>query len=71
MDRKLDEKEKSKKNLQQQIRHTKERLRDAEYALEHEDLSPGRRKELEEKNRHRREDIWGKTKELREMDDDK
>ncbi|NLM41951.1 MAG: hypothetical protein GX199_06530 [Firmicutes bacterium] len=71
MDRKLDEKEKSKKNLQQQIRHTKDRLRDAEYALEHEDLSPGRRKELEEKNRHRREDIWGKTKELREMDDDK
>jgi hypothetical protein len=29
-------------------------------------MSPQRRRELEEKNRHRREDIWGKTKELRE-----
>jgi len=66
--RKLDEQEKSKKNLQQQIRHTKDRLRDAEFALEHEPMSPGRRKELEEKNENRRKDIWGKTKELREME---
>ena len=66
MQKKLDEQETSKENLKQQIRHTKDRLRDAEYALEHEEMSPGRRKELEEKNRHRRKDIWGKTKELRE-----
>ena len=66
MEKKLDEQEKSKKNLQQQIRHTKDRLRDAEFALEHEEMSPQRRRELEEKNRHRREDIWGETKELRE-----
>lgn len=65
MQKKLDEQDKSKENLKQQIRHTKDRLRDAEYALEHEEMSPGRRKELEEKNRHRRKDIWGKTKELR------
>lgn len=63
---KLDNKPKSKKNLQQQIRHTKDRIRDTEFALEHEDMSPGRRRELEEKNKNRKADVWGKTKELRE-----
>jgi hypothetical protein len=64
MPKKLDEKGKSKKNLQQQIRHTKDRLQDAEFALEHEQMSSGRRKELEVKNEHRRKDIYAKTKEL-------
>lgn len=63
---KLDEKGKSKKNLRQQIRHTKDRITDAEFALEHEQMSLGRRKELEEKNKNRRQDLHGKAKELRE-----
>ena len=63
---KRDEQAKSKKNLKQQIRHTKDRIKDAEFALEHEQMSLGRRKELEEKNKHRRQDIHGKSKELRE-----
>ncbi len=66
MPRKLDEKGKSKKSLKQQIRHTKDRLQDAEFALEHEPMSKGRRKELEVKNEHRRKDIHAKSKELRE-----
>lgn len=66
MPRKLDEQGKSAKNLKQQIRHTKDRLQDAEFALEHEPMSDGRRKELEVKNEHRRKDIHAKTKELRE-----
>ena len=51
MEKKLDEQEKSKKNLQQQIRHTKDRLRDAVFAVEHEELSPQRRRDLEESSR--------------------
>ncbi|HHY08599.1 MAG TPA: hypothetical protein GX530_08815 [Corynebacteriales bacterium] len=70
MPRKLDEKEKSSKNLKQQIQHTKERIGDAEFALDHGDLSEGRRKELEAKNKHRRDDIRGKKDELEEMTDD-
>ena len=63
----LVEQEKSKKEIcSSRLANTKGSPQDAEFALEHEDLSPGRRKELEEKNRHRRQDIWGKTKELRE-----
>lgn len=66
MPRKVDEKDKSKKNLQQQIRHTKDRMQDAEFALEHEHMSQERRKELEVKNEHRRKDMHAKTKELKE-----
>jgi muramoyltetrapeptide carboxypeptidase LdcA involved in peptidoglycan recycling len=66
MSRKLDEQGKSKKNLQQQIRHTKDRLQDAEFAVEHEQMSEERRKELETKNEHRRKDMHAKTKELGE-----
>lgn len=62
---KLDEKGKSKKNLEQQIRHTKDRVQDTEFALEHGPMSEERRKELEVKNEHRRKDIRGKTKELK------
>ncbi len=69
MPRKHDEKEKSAKNLKQQIQHTKERIGDAEFALEHGDLSVGRRKELEVKNKHRRDDIRGKKDELDEFTD--
>lgn len=47
--RKLDEQEKSRKNLLQQIRHTEDRIRDAEIAMENEPMSPERRRELEEK----------------------
>ena len=54
MEKKLDEQEKSKKNLQQQIRHTKDRLRDAEFALEHEEMSPQRRRELEDQELQRK-----------------
>ncbi|HHT89355.1 MAG: hypothetical protein QM451_01950 [Bacillota bacterium] len=66
MPKKLDEKGKSKKNLQQQIRHTKDRMQDTEFALENESMSQGRRKELEIKNEQRRKDVRGKTKELKE-----
>ena len=38
---------------------------DAEFALEHEPMSEGRRKS-QVKNEHRRKDIHAKTKELRE-----
>lgn len=63
---KLDNQGKSEKNLKQQIRHTKDRIQDTEFALEHEEMSPGRRRELIEKNKNRKKDVWGKTKELRE-----
>ena len=66
MPKKLDEKGKSKKNLKQQIRHTKDRMQDAEFALEHEQMPEERRKELEVKNEHRRKDMHAKTKELKE-----
>ncbi len=66
MPRKLDEKGKSKKNLEQQIRHTKDRMQDTEFALEHEQMSQERRKELDEKNKHRAQDVRSKTKELQE-----
>ena len=66
MPKKLDEKGKSSNNLRQQIRHAKDRLQDAEFALEHEPMSGERRKELEEKNEQRRKDMRGKTKELKE-----
>ena len=66
MPRKLDEKGKSKKNLEQQIRHTKDRMQDTEFALEHEQMSHERRKELDEKNKHRAQDVRSKTKELQE-----
>lgn len=62
--RKLDEMEKSEKNLKQQIRHTKDRIQDTEYALEHGDISEGRREELEVKNVHRKKDLKDKTREL-------
>lgn len=63
---KLDEKGKSKKNLRQQIRHTKDRIQDTEFALEHEQMSLEGHKELAEKNKHRRQDLRGKAKELKE-----
>lgn len=66
MPRKLDEKGKSKKNLKQQIRHTKDRVQDTEFALEHEQMSQERRKELEVKNEHRRQDMHAKKKEFNE-----
>ena len=66
MPKKLDEKGKSKKNLKQQIRHTKDRMQDAEFALEHEQMPEERRQELEVKNEHRRKDMHAKTKELKE-----
>lgn len=47
--RKLDEQEKSRKNLLQQIRHTEDRIRDAEIAMENEPMSPERMQELKEK----------------------
>lgn len=62
--RKLDEREKSEKNLEQQIRHTKDRIQDTEYALDHEDMSEGRRKELKVKNIHRKKDLEDKTREI-------
>lgn len=66
MPKKLDEKGKSKKNLKQQIRHTQDRMQDTEFALGHEQMSEGRREELEVKNEHRRKDAHAKTKELKE-----
>lgn len=70
MSRKLDEQEKSTKNLKQQIRHTKDRIQDAEYAMEHGDMSPERRKELKIKNEHRKEDMETKMDELKDDDKD-
>lgn len=61
---KWDEKEKSRKNLKQQIRHTKDRIQDTEFALEQGDMSEGRRKELEIKNIHRKKDLQDKKGEL-------
>jgi|GEM_PF-386385 len=66
-DRKLDEKPKSKKNVLQQIRHTEERIRDAEYAMEHEPMSEARKEELQEKNENRRMSIEQKKDELDEF----
>ena len=63
---KKQDKPKSKKNLKQQIRHTKDRMQDAEFTMLDETMSNERRRELQEKNRHRRQDIKAKTKELKE-----
>lgn len=62
--RKLDEKEKSRKNVLQQIQHTEDRIRDAETAMENEPMSPERKEELKVKNEHRRESIEQKKDEL-------
>jgi len=62
--RKLDEKEKSRKNVLQQIQHTEDRIRDAEFAMENEPMSPERKEELKNKNEHRRESIEQKKDEL-------
>lgn len=62
--RKLDEQEKSRKNLLQQIRHTEDRIRDAEIAMENEPMSPERMQELMEKNDNRRMSIEQKKDEL-------
>ncbi|HOB08568.1 MAG: hypothetical protein WAP20_04665 [Limnochordia bacterium] len=62
--RKLDEKEKSRKNVLQQIQHTEDRIRDAEIAMENEPMSPERKEELKVKNEHRRESIEQKKDEL-------
>lgn len=62
--RKLDEKEKSRKNVLQQIQHTEDRIRDAEIAMENEPMSPEREEELKVKNEHRRESIEQKKDEL-------
>ncbi|NLM25085.1 MAG: hypothetical protein GX208_03075 [Firmicutes bacterium] len=67
---KLDEKEKEVENLRQQIKHTKERIGDAEFALEHGDLSEGRRRELELKNKRRREDIARKQNEVLDVEEE-
>lgn len=61
---KLDEKDKSRKNVLQQLRHTEERIRDAEYAMEHESMSSKRRKELEEKNENRKDSIEQRKEDL-------
>ena len=53
--------------LKRQIEQTKERMGDAEFAMEHGDLSQGRRRELQIKNEHRREDIQKKKEELSDM----
>lgn len=65
---KLDEKE--SKNLKQQIKHTKERIGDAEFAMEHGDLSEGRMQELEIKNEHRRRDIAKKQNEVLDVEEE-
>ena len=62
--RKLDEKEKSRKNVLQQIQHTEDRIRDAEIAMENEPMAPERKEELKVKNEHRRESIEQKKDEL-------
>ncbi|MDI9419886.1 MAG: hypothetical protein GX228_00055 [Firmicutes bacterium] len=62
--RKLDEKEKSRKNVLQQIRHTEDRIRDAEIAMENEPMSPERKEELKVKNEHRRDSVEQKKDEL-------
>ena len=66
---KLDEKKKETNNLKQQIKHTKERIGDAEFAMEHGDLSEGRRRELEVKNQHRKKDIARKQNEVLDVEE--